>query len=492
MTKVLSIGASGKLLEFTPQISDISGLQTALDGKAATSHNQAWSTITSTPTTLSGYGITNGAGLSANTFTGLQRVNRSGSSGTIQQFDRSIDSIYLDVLFSTGGSARWYWRFQGAETGANAGGTLDLIRRADDGSNLGSIVNFYRDTGMARFQNDVNVVNDLIVGTDPGGTESLRVGGSGLFTGIVKVGDGTAGYPTLTFINDSNTGFFSEANGVLGVSINGTRNFSFTGSSFYGYLTSDTATSAQSFGMVRRSSTGTNGQVQSGYRLGILRFIGVDDTGNESTGSAILGYSAENWLSTSRGSTLDLCTTNIGATSFSTKVRVFNDGGVKIGPSGGSFTTSPGAGWLAASGGIFGTDPGGTDILRVTGNLTLRENTSGANIKLKYSTTYSTSINTNNAGGFFVQDDENTRIFLNYDRSINEVRIGPNLNIRFKTGLFHLRGGTPVSTTAFGEWSGSVWNYQGLNQESATTYQIAQTLAALIRVLRAQGVIGSS
>jgi hypothetical protein len=32
--------------------------QTALDGKAATSHNQAWSTITATPTTLAGYGIT--------------------------------------------------------------------------------------------------------------------------------------------------------------------------------------------------------------------------------------------------------------------------------------------------------------------------------------------------------------------------------------------------------------------------------------------------
>jgi hypothetical protein len=38
MTKVLSIGNDGKLLEFTPQISDISGLETALAGKASTTH----------------------------------------------------------------------------------------------------------------------------------------------------------------------------------------------------------------------------------------------------------------------------------------------------------------------------------------------------------------------------------------------------------------------------------------------------------------------
>lgn len=52
------------------EIADVTGLQTALDGKqaagsyAAASHNQAWSTITSTPTTLGGYGITDAVGSS--------------------------------------------------------------------------------------------------------------------------------------------------------------------------------------------------------------------------------------------------------------------------------------------------------------------------------------------------------------------------------------------------------------------------------------------
>lgn len=52
-------------LSHTQAISTITGLQTALDGKAATSHTQAWSSITSTPTTLSGYGITDAVTASA-------------------------------------------------------------------------------------------------------------------------------------------------------------------------------------------------------------------------------------------------------------------------------------------------------------------------------------------------------------------------------------------------------------------------------------------
>jgi hypothetical protein len=66
---------TGRPATFTPsahthQVADVSGLQTALDLKqaagsyAAASHSQAWSTITSTPTTLSGYGITDAVGSS--------------------------------------------------------------------------------------------------------------------------------------------------------------------------------------------------------------------------------------------------------------------------------------------------------------------------------------------------------------------------------------------------------------------------------------------
>lgn len=49
---------SGKPSSFPSSIADVTGLQTTLDGKAAASHTQAWSTITDTPTSLIGYGIT--------------------------------------------------------------------------------------------------------------------------------------------------------------------------------------------------------------------------------------------------------------------------------------------------------------------------------------------------------------------------------------------------------------------------------------------------
>lgn len=45
----------------TGTLSAQTDLQSALDGKAPSSHTQAWSTITSTPTTLGGYGITDAA-----------------------------------------------------------------------------------------------------------------------------------------------------------------------------------------------------------------------------------------------------------------------------------------------------------------------------------------------------------------------------------------------------------------------------------------------
>jgi len=261
-------------------IADVTTLQTVLDGKAV---------------------------LTANDFTGLQKMIRSGSSGTVHQYNRETGNIYLDVVFSTNNSARWAWRFQDAETGANAGGTLNLIRRADDGSNLGSIVNFFRDTGLARFQDDVNVLGDLIIGTDPGGSELLRVGGSGRFSGNLVIQDTVL--PTLKLNNTSSTGFIN-------------------------------------------------------------------------------------------------------------------------------------------------------------------------------------SINTNNAGGFYVKDEENNRIFFNYDRSTGITSIGHSNIIKTSSSGFHLRGGTITDTTAFGVWTGT-GNFSSQNADTVTTGMVAATLKSLINTLITLGVIKS-
>jgi hypothetical protein len=214
------------------------------DARTPVAHNQAWSTITATPTTISGYGLTDAASTGANTFTGAQLIRAAatqdaieilgraggtssfkatitplalsasrtfslpdesgtialrgantftgtqkmeitGSSGTVHQYNRTTDSIELDISFLTNDSRRWIWRFSGAETGANAGSVLELIRRSDSDVNLGPVISFYRDTGLVRLPKDVNVVEDLIVGTDPGGSQRLRVGGTARFSGKI-------------------------------------------------------------------------------------------------------------------------------------------------------------------------------------------------------------------------------------------------------------------------------------------------------------------
>lgn len=56
-TTLNASGGGGAWGTITGTLSDQTDLQSALDGKAATSHTQNWSTILSTPTTLVGYGI---------------------------------------------------------------------------------------------------------------------------------------------------------------------------------------------------------------------------------------------------------------------------------------------------------------------------------------------------------------------------------------------------------------------------------------------------
>ena len=65
---------------------------------AASSHNQAWSTITSTPTTLSGYGITDALSNSTSS-------TQSGYFGDIFLYDDSTPSHYLQITNSANLSA---------------------------------------------------------------------------------------------------------------------------------------------------------------------------------------------------------------------------------------------------------------------------------------------------------------------------------------------------------------------------------------------------
>ncbi|VXC43800.1 SGNH/GDSL hydrolase family protein [Nocardioides sp. AX2bis] len=78
------------------------------------------------------------------------------------------------LAFATDGVSRWLLRTtSGAETGANAGSDLVIVRRADNGAALGTVVTVYRSNGRAVLGAGVDV------GTDPGtgtrwGTDRLN------------------------------------------------------------------------------------------------------------------------------------------------------------------------------------------------------------------------------------------------------------------------------------------------------------------------------
>jgi phage-related tail fiber protein len=87
-------------MSHTQAISTVTGLQAALDAKAATSHTQAWSTITSTPTTLAGYGITEFS-TDAFIFTNVTNSLTSGQRGLGRVSGR-------DTMQAGGGTLQWY------------------------------------------------------------------------------------------------------------------------------------------------------------------------------------------------------------------------------------------------------------------------------------------------------------------------------------------------------------------------------------------------
>jgi len=416
MPKSISINTDGRLLEFTPAIADISGLQTALDGKATSSHvhgnitnagaigstsglpiittalgvltagafgtiagsfcqgndsrlsdartpvahNQAWSTITSTPTTRSGYGITDAAGLGANTFTGYQLVD-IGSGALVAKFKGGAGAnISIDATAGAGND----WRFGDALTASV--GTFVFY----DYTNSSKAFTYHNAYGWEFFTSGLSAVKidstqKVIIGTDPGGSELLRVGGS------VK----------------SSGGFFKGVNEAV--------------------------------------------------------------------------YANDSRLSDAR-------TPTAHNQDWSTIT--------------GKPTTISGYGLTDAAGLVANTF---TDTQTIQGTTlqTLRLNNTS-------STGFINSINTNNAGGFFIKDEENNRIFFNYDRSTGITSIGHSNIIKTSSSGFHLRGGTITDTTAFGVWTGT-GNFSSQNADTVTTGMVAATVKSLINTLVTLGVIKS-
>jgi hypothetical protein len=409
MPKSISINTEGRLLEFTPAIADISGLQTALDGKAGSSHihgnitnagaigstsglpiitttlgvltagafgtiagsfcqgndsrlsdartpvahNQAWSTITSTPTTRSGYGITDAAGLGANTYTGAQ-----------------------------------------------------------------------------------------VIGTDPGGSEMLRVGGpirtnSSVRANLMElagtnaaldiyISSGNTGAPALYLRTDSRyDGVVNTANGLE------------FWHNYTGTLTKMVLSAQQLevFGSVKSSG---------GFFKGVNEAVYANDSRLSDARTPVAHNQA--W-----------------STITSTP------------------TTRSGYGITDAAG--LGANTY-TDTQTIQGTVlqTLRLNNTS-------STGFINSINTNNAGGFYVKDEENNRIFFNYDRSGNQVSFAASsFRINGTSGEFSFRGKTVPTTDTFADWTGAP-EYVSRGSDSVTLVQLGRAMTGLINTLRAIGIL---
>ena len=174
------------------------------DARTPVAHNQAWSTITATPTTISGYGLTDAASTGANTFTGAQLIRAAatqdaieilGRAGGTSSFKATITPLALSAshtfslpdeigtialrgpntfigtqiiqgtitsgahiintgsaanvyfAFTNGGVSRWTVAMGGSETGSNAGSDLYFNNFNDAGDQIATALMIKRNTG---------------------------------------------------------------------------------------------------------------------------------------------------------------------------------------------------------------------------------------------------------------------------------------------------------------------------------------------------------
>lgn len=105
-SSLVSAGSSGvDWSDITGTIADNEALQSALDGKAATAHSQAWSTITSTPTTISGYGISDAQPLDSDLTSIAALTTTSFGRGLTTLADAAALRSAAGLSYAIGGTA---------------------------------------------------------------------------------------------------------------------------------------------------------------------------------------------------------------------------------------------------------------------------------------------------------------------------------------------------------------------------------------------------
>jgi hypothetical protein len=141
-----NVGSFGSATQTATFTVNAKGLITAA---SATTITPAWSSITSKPTTLTGYGITDALPLSGGTLTDALTISTSG---------RAVLNLtapagqHRAIEWQTSGTRRWNMTVDaGAESGSSAGSTFNLLAYNDAGTQTFNTMSISRATGQVTF-----------------------------------------------------------------------------------------------------------------------------------------------------------------------------------------------------------------------------------------------------------------------------------------------------------------------------------------------------
>lgn len=92
-----------------------------------------------------------------NVFTGTQAFG-NGTGGVTFGVNGAAGAV-RDFNWQSAGSTRYIWRVSGAETGSNAGATLEWHIRSDTGTFVGYVLRVWRDTRVVAFDGPIGINN---------------------------------------------------------------------------------------------------------------------------------------------------------------------------------------------------------------------------------------------------------------------------------------------------------------------------------------------
>ena len=250
------------------------GKKPAIFGGGATAgapaaHNQAWSTITTTPTTLSGYGITDAQGLDADltALAGLSTTGLVARTGAGTTSTRTITGTTDQVVVTNG-------------DGVAGNPTLALPQ---------SIAT----TSTPQFAR-------IGIGKAADATKVLDVFGTGV---VARVSGNSGTQPVM----------FDSAYGVQFVAPDSVAN----------YYQADAYGSHNGFVFHRTNGTSASpAAVASGNLIGFFAGGGYDGTARLSNQAAIFWYASENWTGSAHGERIDFYSTPNGSTTMQLALRI--------------------------------------------------------------------------------------------------------------------------------------------------------------------------